>query len=213
MSSPSASLANALGAWDTLRNRYFLLRHGQSEANVAGLIVSGVEGTKKYGLTATGRQQVEHTIATSIQCGLLSHDTVIYSSDFVRALETAEIAAALLRTQEKVHVAFALRERYFGQYDETSNDNYNKVWDRDRSDANNTTEGVESVNSVLERSTRLVVELEGAYEDRTILLVAHGDTLQILQTGFLKVDPAGHRSVEHLTTAELRAVSIAATKT
>ena len=72
-------------------------------------------------------------------------------------------------------------------------------------------------NSVLERTTKLITELdeqlaEGGYcgndnEDRgwKCILVAHGDVLQIMQTGFLRHDDASrHRSLEHLETATLR---------
>ena len=42
-----------------LKNRYFAMRHGQSEANAAGIIVSDpANGCPRYGLTPLGRQQV-----------------------------------------------------------------------------------------------------------------------------------------------------------
>ena len=37
-----------------------------------------------------------------------------------------------------------------------------------------------------------------------VVLVAHGDVLQILQTSFARVDVRQHRSLEHLQTATLR---------
>ena len=39
-----------------------------------------------------------------------------------------------------------------------------------------------------------------------VLLVAHGDVLQILQSGFAGRDPREHRSLAHLPTATLRAL-------
>jgi hypothetical protein len=39
-----------------------------------------------------------------------------------------------------------------------------------------------------------------------VVLVAHGDVLQILQTAFARVDVTRHRSIEHLPTATLRAL-------
>jgi broad specificity phosphatase PhoE len=57
---------------------------------------------------------------------------------------------------------------------------------------------------VLDRVTALIADLERRYSGRDILLVSHGDTLQILQAGFLRMDPARHRSVPHLATAEIR---------
>jgi hypothetical protein len=41
------------------------------------------------------------------------------------------------------------------------------------------------------------------------VLVAHGDVLQILQTGFLRhEDASGHRSLEHLETATIRELTL-----
>jgi hypothetical protein len=34
--------------------------------------------------------------------------------------------------------------------------------------------------------------------------VSHGDTLQILQAGFLRMSPSRHRSLPHLAPAEIR---------
>ena len=57
---------------------------------------------------------------------------------------------------------------------------------------------------MLDRTTALIADLEQRYSGRDILLVSHGDTLQILQAGFLRVDPSGHRRLPHLDTAEIR---------
>jgi len=74
------------------RNNYYLLRHGQSEANVAGLIVSGEEGLTRYGLTAQGRKQAT-AAAQQLQSLLAERSTAVhvFSSDFLRAFQTAEI--------------------------------------------------------------------------------------------------------------------------
>ena len=38
----------------------------------------------------------------------------------------------------------------------------------------------------------------------TVLLVAHGDVLQIAQTAFARADPTQHRDLPHLETAAVR---------
>jgi broad specificity phosphatase PhoE len=53
------------------------------------------------------------------------------------------------------------------------------------------------------------VDLERRYSGRAILLVSHGDPLQILQAGFLLIDPSGHRSLPPLETAEIRPLRLA----
>ena len=59
------------------------MRHGQSEANVAGIIVSDPQiGCNQFGLTALGQQQV---IKSASNTSKLNQDTLIISSDFLRA--------------------------------------------------------------------------------------------------------------------------------
>lgn len=162
----------------------------------------------------------------------------IFSSDFLRATETATIFASILRKynipiyQNDILLETRLRERYFGEFNGETDTRYQDVWDEDIHDANHVKFGVESPNSVLERTTRFIVELEdllsssssssslskedkeqeGKQKDREkcnrpwkVILVAHGDVLQILQTGFLLHDDASrHRCLDHLETATIR---------
>lgn len=106
-------------------------------------------------------------------------------------------------------VEIRLRERFFGDYDGTSDDHYHDVWKEDLLDPYHTTNGVESVWSVLDRASSVVQDCEACNQSQTqrlwIVLVAHGDVLQILQTGFCnKMNPKDHRSLPHLDTATLR---------
>jgi len=63
---------------------------------------------------------------------------------------------------------------------------------------------------VLDRATAFILDLEERQASRDILLVSHGDTLQILQAGFGRTDPARHRHLPHLETAEIRRMRLAA---
>lgn len=177
------------------------MRHGRSLANEAGLIISDpVQGVlADYGLSEMGRQQA----VGSAQNSALSDKTLIYSSDFSRARQTAEIVRQILNAG-KVTIAEALRERYFGSWDKTSHDNYAKVWELDRHSGTSSHNNVESLASVLERAAKLIAEIENQYSDKTILLVSHGDTLQILQAGLAGHSPTKHRDLPHLETAEIR---------
>jgi len=182
------------------------MRHGESKANLKGIIISHPKnGTHiDYALSEHGKEQARESAAKSH----LSSKTVLFSSDFSRAVETAQIVQGILGASD-VHTTELLRERRFGDWERTPNSNYARVWKLDKDDANHTDDNVESVNSVLERATRLIVELEEKYSNKDILLISHGDTLQILQTGFQKVPPTEHRSLTHLETAEIRPVALA----
>jgi broad specificity phosphatase PhoE len=192
--------ARHLARLDHLANTFSVMRHGQSQANVAGIIVSRIENDRlgDYGLSAAGREQA---LAAATSCKLPA-DTVICSSDFARARQTAEIVRAHLGADD-VEVAEALRERCFGQWDGLSTDHYARVWAADEAGSGQA-DGVESVQAVLDRTTALVADLERRYRGRHVLLVSHGDSLQILQAGFLRMDPAAHRRLPGLQTAEIR---------
>ena len=77
---------------------------------------------------------------------------------------------------------------------------------------------VESVNSVMRRACECVLEWAARLKDEEtvsgakpamVILVAHGDVLQILQSAFAKIDGRRHRSLPHLETAQLRHLSLA----
>jgi len=227
---------NHLGGGHRLANRYHAMRHGQSKANVAGVIVSGIENDRRgdWGLSELGREQV---LAAARGCGL-PPDTLICSSDFARARQTAEIVRERLGAPPVV-VAAALRERCFGDLEGSATANYARVWAADEASADgeaaatrstgtpsgsgdaggrnaaggdagggNADHGVEPATAVLDRATALVADLERRYAGRDILLVSHGDTLQILQAGFLRMDPAAHRRLPPLRVAEIRTLRL-----
>jgi broad specificity phosphatase PhoE len=215
-------VVNHLSRAERLANRYRVMRHAESKANASGIIVSRIETDRggDYGLSELGRRQAA---AAARACGLPA-DTVICSSDFSRARQTAEIVRAQLGAPP-VAAAPALRERCFGDLEGSATGNYARVWAADEAgagdagtgdagtgDAGGSAEpaagGVEPAAAVLDRATALVAELERSYAGRDILLVSHGDTLQILQAGFLRMDPAAHRRLPHLAVAEIRAVRL-----
>jgi broad specificity phosphatase PhoE len=192
---------NHLSGVDRLANRFSVMRHAQSKANAAGIIVSCIENDRHgdYGLTEYGRQQA---LAAAQGCGLPG-DTVIYSSDFARARQTAQVMRAYLGAPQVV-IAEALRERCFGHWEGSAAVNYARVWAADETDPDYADGDVEPAAAVLDRATGFIARLERRHRDRDILLVSHGDTLQILQAGLSGVDPSRHRSLPHLATAEIR---------
>lgn len=191
---------NHLCGVDRLANRFSVMRHGQSNANVRGVIVSRIENDRRgdYGLSELGRQQV---LAAARSCGLPAN-TVICSSDFSRARQTAEIVRSHLGAPEVV-LAEALRERCFGDWEGSATGNYGRIWAADETNPCHADGNVEPAAAVLDRATAFIVDLERRYSARDILLVSHGDTLQILRAGFLRMSPSQHRSLPALETAEI----------
>lgn len=171
------------------RNCYFLMRHGESMANLADRIVSLPEnGLQDYGLSVLGREQAASSAASSG----LGPDTLLVASDFLRTRQTAEIAARALGATSITFDA-GLRERAFGQLEGQSGDDYLKVWQEDEKDPEHTLFGVESARALADRLGAVLERLEQEYRGRTILLVSHGDPLR-----FLQLQSSGRPLTEHL---------------
>jgi probable phosphoglycerate mutase len=195
-------------------------------ANVAKIISSDPAiSTVEHGLAGVGKEQAKFAGQSFASDFLESASSqypgvAIFTSDFTRARETASLFADELRKREiplyndGVGLESRLRERFFGEMNGGPDTRYQYVWDVDVKDPNHNEFGVESANSVLERTTKLINELDAMLcqslsEDNPqmwkCVVVAHGDVLQILQTGFLKHEDASrHRSLPHLETATIR---------
>ena len=110
-----------------------------------------------------------------------------------------------------------LRERFFGEFElATPSDNiYDQVWVQDARNPFHHSFGVESVNEVTERTTGVVRRLEnelaaqqtGSSGTTWVILVSHGDALQILQAAMKGWSGDRHREIEHLNTANWRHVA------
>ncbi len=243
-----------------LTQSYYALRHGQSLANVAKIISSDPQiSTVQHGLSEVGREQAKlageqffknYYNNNNNNNERYDEGVAIFSSDFQRAKETASLfAQSLIQQQQQqqlpsspvipiyqneIILNTSLRERYFGTLNGGSDTQYQAVWDVDCTNPNHTEFDVECANDVLERTTRLIVELDdmlsfsstssstttttgsdGEQQQQTnnkkwkVILVAHGDVLQIMQTGFLRHEDASrHRSLEHLETATIRELKL-----
>ena len=202
---------------------YYALRHGQSLANVQGVISSDPRvACREHGLSEAGWEQAA-AAAREIcnEATRRGYDGVaIVSSDFRRASQTAEAvlagcAASGVRTWPRgVEWEVDLRERWFGELNGQSDARYADCWAEDSLDASHRCFGCEAVASVRARAAAVVRALErhaDLSEGRwMVVLVAHGDVLQILQTAFAGVDPRAHRSLDHLQTATLRPLRLVA---
>jgi len=140
-----------------LLNRYYVMRHGESSANKAGIIISHpTTGINSYGLTSDGQKQVEDSINASSLCGKI---TKIYTSDFLRAYETAMIAANICGIKKTIPESL-LRERYFGKFEGKESRNYSEVWLKDEKNPDNNDHGVESTSEVGKRMLKAVKNSE-----------------------------------------------------
>jgi len=182
------------------------MRHGHSLANLESIIVSHPEnGVGSYGLSSLGKEQVTEA---GKSVGSPGQNITIVSSDFKRARETAEIMHRLLNCDAPIRFDERLRERNFGDLELADDSAYARVWLEDAINPDNNLNGVEGPNQVMQRVTTLVAEYEEKMSGLTLLLISHGDALQILQTAFSGQAASQHRQQPHLETAEIRRLNL-----
>ncbi|KAL9417404.1 hypothetical protein AB3S75_040398 [Citrus x aurantiifolia] len=175
-----------------LRNKYWVLRHGKSIPNEKGLIVSSLEnGTRReYQLASEGVDQAR--LAGELFLKELNENNIplenvrICYSPFSRTTHTAEVVASVLNLPfegPQCKVMEDLRERFFGpSFELLSHDKYPEIWTLDEKDPFMRPEGGESVNDVVSRLATAMAAMELEFQGCAILVVSHGDPLQILQT-------------------------------
>jgi broad specificity phosphatase PhoE len=185
-----------------VKNRYYLLRHGQSTANVAEIISSSrsLAYTDTHGLTLTGYQQGQASAASLLECiqqstlSTSNHDRIVLiSSPFARAKQTAEacleglqklqdqIDSLGLELETNIIMQDKLVERYFGRLDAQAIYTYAYVWPLDQFNLTHTAFDVESVAAVCHRIQNVVLDCEDQFSNCHLVLVSHADVLQIAQ--------------------------------
>jgi len=184
-----------------LKNRYFAIRNGESEANLISLVCGNPQvGVHNYGLTPNGREQVRES--TRNYKGL-SSGVLIYSSDFLSSRQTAKIVAETLGVGlDKIVLEPGLRERFFGKYERSVGFDYETVYKQEKNGLLNN--DVESKESVLDRTSQVVADLEDLYDKKKIVLVSHGDPLIILQTAFIGMSLSGYRHLPYIGNGQIR---------
>ncbi|XP_024379093.1 uncharacterized protein [Physcomitrium patens] len=176
-----------------LKNRYWVLRHGRSVPNEAGLIVSHLSNgvLPNYGLAPSGFLQAEAAGALFLKelemAGIPLDQVRIFASPFSRTLETAKVVAdsmgVLMNAKPTIKFLEELRERYFGPPLELqSHEHYPEIWAIDAIDPLVGPDGGESVADVAIRVSEAIMQMESEVQGCGVLVVSHGDTLQILQT-------------------------------
>ncbi|KAI3910230.1 hypothetical protein MKW92_035481 [Papaver armeniacum] len=184
-----------------LGNKYWILRHGKSIPNEKGLIVCSLENgvLSEYQLADEGVNQAR-SAGESFQMVLKENNIPIENvricySPFSRTRHTAQVAASVLNVSlegPQCKVMEELRERFFGpSFELQSHERYAEIWDHDeKGPLMKPEEGGESVADVASRLATAVETIEKDFHGCTVLVVSHGDPLQILQTIISAIDKA-----------------------
>ncbi|YCM44393.1 histidine phosphatase family protein [Verrucomicrobiaceae bacterium 227] len=186
-----------------LSKRWFVLRHGRSEANEAGIVASQLANAEAaYGLTDTGRAEVERSVREAGSTLQQDPPLVILMSPFLRTRQTAEIAGEILGVSPEAD--HRLIERDFGDYELLSDKYYGEVWKADLTSPEAVPGRAETVYQVVKRVADLILEVEMNPNITSCLLVTHCDVAMILSCAFKGIDPRYHREHDPIGTGEIR---------
>ncbi len=162
------------------RNTYFVVRHGQSESNVAGRVSSAATQVRDS-LTPEGRAQAQASAqALHHTLGGKKIDMII-ASPYTRTRETAEIIQKTLGLPADV-ITFDERLIEVGApgFD-------GKHWDDVMQHFSTRSEmytkdlpGFESLTKVRNRIAAALYDIDARYEGKTILIVSHGTPVRLV---------------------------------
>ena len=191
-------------------NRYFAMRHGESEANILGVAVGDPRrGVAGFGLTKTGRQQViAAATAFKERYSPSVHDTEIVASDFLRTRETAELLAERLGRSVPVRLSGRLRERSFGALEGMAHKDMAVLLEREGLARLIERYGCEPAASVQSRVVSVIRELEHKHRGKTLILVSHADPIQFLMAAFAGLAMSDQERIVPLNCAEVAALKL-----
>jgi broad specificity phosphatase PhoE len=165
-----------------------LTRHGETDWNSAGRW----QGHSDTPLNEEGRRQA-HALAETLE-GV----DVVYSSDLVRARETAEIVADRLALP--IRLDARLREREFGAWEGLTSDEIelrfpktHRLW---RAGTGFGAEDAEPFEAFEARIRAFLGDVLRAHADETVLVVAHGGSIRVIHALACGLDYVrDHRSI------------------
>ncbi|RJQ27767.1 isoleucine--tRNA ligase [Candidatus Parcubacteria bacterium] len=154
-------------------NKYILIRHGESESNLANTLSSWPEKTK-YHLTEKGKKQIEQ-LGKKIKKEKID---LIFSSDMVRTKETS----AIIKEHTGAPIIFdeRLREIDFGDFNGSPLLSYTNYYGSFRERFTKQTPNGESISDVRKRVYTAIKEIDEKYSGKTIAIVSHEDVLWAL---------------------------------
>lgn len=166
-----------------MNNNIFIMRHGQDEDNVAGIL----NGHRDTPLTELGHQQAILAAKKMNDIGI----DIIYASPLKRAYETARIVANELDVDEVI-LDNHLIERDFGILTGKPVADIQKYTDKILKTEVTTyfleVEGAEDFPTLLERAKKFFSEINERHSNKNILLVCHGDIGRMIRAAYHNID-------------------------
>jgi isoleucyl-tRNA synthetase len=164
-------------------NRYFVMRHGQTDYNIRNLINSARNSGSH--LTEEGKNQVRMSAQTLKDKKI----DLVFVSPFSRTLETEKIVAEVLGlTEDQIEIDDRLHEMSLPMYEGQNADMYHEAYPKTAENFAHAPEGNESYADVKKRIMSFMFDVENRYKDKNILIVTHGAPAWLVVAGARMLD-------------------------
>jgi isoleucyl-tRNA synthetase len=160
---------------DFSKNRYLIVRHGESEMNQKGILISTLPEKIPCPLTKRGKEQILE-LAKRLKEEKID---LIISSDLLRTRETAKILAKELGL--KVIFDKRLRDIKAGIFEGKTLKEHHAFWKNYQERFQKSPKGGENYNQVKMRIYNFFKSLEKKYSGKTILVISHQRPLAMLE--------------------------------
>ncbi len=157
------------------RNRYIFVRHGESTNNkISTLDTEIADGTA--GLTGQGKKQAE-AAAKKLKAEKIE---AIFTSQFARAKETAEIIGEVLGL--KVTEDKRINEYHIGPtFEGKTIQEFHDTWGDRSKRLDDAPPGGETWKNIRTRMITFLTELDAKHEGKTFVIVTHADPILVTQ--------------------------------
>jgi broad specificity phosphatase PhoE len=163
-----------------LRNKYYILRHGQAISNVKGLCSSWPEKFKNP-LTELGKETIKESAQKlKKNCAEQGRSIdLIFASPLLRTKQTSEIAGKILKVKPRPDKR--LREIGFGVFNNHHLEGMWKYFKTEEQRIKQSPPKGETYQEILERMMSFLKDTDKKYKGKNILIVSHEGPLFLLQ--------------------------------
>lgn len=147
-------------------NKYFLMRHGEAEQNVKGIVSSDIE--MMHHLTENGKRQARETGE------LLKKENIdiIFYSPLTRTKETLEEVLSVLGNIKAIE-DFRIREEDFGCLSGNPWSEFEKIYPTFKDRLHKEYKDVEILYDAKKRIGEFLYEIDKSFKDKNILIITH----------------------------------------
>jgi len=154
-------------------NKYFVMRHGESESNALGIYSSD---KNKHHLTDKGKKQVLETAQTLNDKKI----TKIIASPFLRTKETALLVAEKIGfSKDEIIYDDKIRELEFGDFSQHKVEDFWNYIKKNDWKLDTVIPNGESYQDAKNRIGKFLYEIEEKYKNENILIVSHGIAVEM----------------------------------